>query len=98
MDNHLKKSELDIKELETSLKFQSGSLGLHIPTLDGRAGVFWGRSWAWDSDLYLNHNGGSRLKGYVHLSQDWDSFLYGGRHTDMLIIIDIITSYHCISC
>lgn len=38
MDRHVKKSELDIKELETSLKFCSGILVLHVPTLNVRAG------------------------------------------------------------
>lgn len=37
MKRHVKKAELDIKELETSLKLYSGILGLHIPTLNVRA-------------------------------------------------------------
>lgn len=73
MDSHLKKYELDRKELESSLKFQSRhfrSAWTHVAWKSRyipEAVLGYGISWAWKSDLGWNHNGGSRLEGCVHL-------------------------------
>lgn len=85
MDRYVKKSELDTKKLETSLKFYSGILGIHI---ECRSRLYVGGSlgcrisWVWELDLGLNCNGGSRLLGYIHQCQDQDFFFFNGEETN----------------
>lgn len=72
LDSHLKKSELDSKELEISLQFHSSIKGPPIPALNGRAGALWRWCGVWDImgleiRLGWNCNGGSRSEGCVFL-------------------------------